>query len=151
MDHGDKLMARVSLVAFGGTGLLILLLAISSILEQRDFLARAPRAAARVLRVEQRTTVTGSGSKRQRSVSDCAVLEFETAAGEIRQADYCYGLLEASFEPGDAALVHYDPDDPARVLVDGFGALWLGYVVMLGMGLVFMAAGAFTHWMVSPA
>jgi hypothetical protein len=120
-------------------------------LEQQEFLGRAAQAQAKVLRIEQRSTTTGTGSNRQTSTSDCAILEFTTASGETRGAEYTYGLLEASFEAGDTTLVHYSEQDPDTVLVDGFGPLWLGYLIMLGMGLVFVFAGGFGYWMMAPS
>lgn len=146
---GDKTMALVALGAFGGTGLLILALGISSILDQQEFLTRTVRVPAKVLRIEQRTTTTGTGSDQRTSISDCAILEFTTGTGETRQAEYSYGVLEASFEAGDTAHIYYDVKDPETVLVDGFAALWLGYLVILAMGLVFVAAGVFAYRMLS--
>lgn len=143
-------MALVGLGAFGSVGLLILALGVSQAMKQFRFDARAERATAEVLRMETRTQVTGTGKHRTTSTIDCAILAFRDADGRRLEAEYTFGLLEASLKQGDTLEVRFLTGDPETVVPDTFAAQWLSILSVLGLGAVFVAGGVLTYVMVKP-
>jgi hypothetical protein len=86
-------------------------------------------------------------------------VEFTTADGEyiqvtpaeVRESQAFGGLVtvdssddgyETVYEVGDRVEVFYDPDDPSNVVLNDFNMLWVGPLVVGGLGAVFSFVGA---------
>lgn len=108
------------------------------------------RTQATVIRVE----TTDSGD----NVEYFPTVEFTTADGEyvqvtpaeVRESEAFGGLVtvdnsddgyETAYQVGDKVVVFYDPADPTNVVLNDFNMLWVGPLVVGGLGVVFTGVG----------
>lgn len=64
-----------------------------------------------------------------------------TIDGVTRTYVASYSSYPAGYAVGDPATVLYDPNNPDKVKLDGFGSLYLGPSIMGGIGLIFALIG----------
>ena len=68
-------------------------------------------------------------------------IRFTAAAGQI--VSYPQGGMISGYYPGERVSVLYDPRDPSdSPCLNAFGALWLGWIMLLGLGAAFVGAGS---------
>ena len=96
----------------------------------RRLISTAEKAAGTVAGFERRSSKGGS--------TDYPVIEFATAAGEIRRFTTSGA---GDFAKGDAVEVLYDAGDPAVARVNVFIELWLGSLALGGFGLLCLGIG----------
>lgn len=102
-------------------------------LGRKRFLATAEAAAGTVVDVR----VEGIG----RNAVSVPLLEFRTAAGEIRRAESLLGSGFRGFAVGEPVAVRYDPADPGRAEVATFAVLWGLALLRAGFALLFLLMG----------
>lgn len=99
-------------------------------LDTRQLIAAAATAPGTVVAFERRSSKGGS--------SDYPVIEFATAAGEIRQFTTSGA---GDYAQGEAVEVLYDASNPANARVNVFLELWLGSLALGGFGLLCLGVG----------
>ena len=114
-------------------GLGFLVSALRIYLARRRFLASAAAAPGKVVEVG----VEGIG----RNAVSVPVLEFRTAAGEVRRTRSLMGSGFQRFEVGEGVAVRYDPGNPDRAEVDSFAVLWGLALLRAGYALLFLIMG----------
>lgn len=123
---GNKTPAVVSLVLslglFAGAGYLFH--------DTRQLVAAAETAPGTVVAFERRSSKGGS--------SDYPVIEFATAAGEVRRFTTSGA---GDYAMGEAVEVLYAADAPANARVNSFMELWLGSLALGGFGLLCLGVG----------
>lgn len=77
----------------------------------------------------------------KRGHSDYPVIEFATAAGEIRRFTTSGA---GDYAKGEVVEVLYDAGDPAKARVNAFIELWLGSLALGGFGLLCLGVGVGT-------
>lgn len=99
-------------------------------LDTRQLIATAETAPGTVVAFERRSSKGGS--------SDYPVIEFATAAGEIRRFTTSGA---GDYAKGDVVEVLYDAGDPANARANVFLELWLGSLALGGFGLLCLGVG----------
>ncbi|AZQ75287.1 DUF3592 domain-containing protein [Streptomyces luteoverticillatus] len=69
------------------------------------------------------------------------VVEFTPAGGTPRKFRDSAGSDPASYEVGERVEVLYRPGSPKDARINGFLSLWLGPLILGGVGLAFTGAG----------
>jgi len=120
---------------FGGIGLALLVGAIAWWFNTRNFIARAAKASGTVVElVEVRDSDGGSSTYKP-------VVNFTATNGTTISFASSYSSRPPAYSVGETVEVLYAPDDPNDARIDGFGSLWLGPVILGGIGMVFSAIG----------
>jgi hypothetical protein len=126
---------RWLVIAFLGVGTLMLVAALLLWNETRSFVARAHQASGQVVELrEVRDADDGSSTWRP-------VVSF--TAGDDRKVTFAssFSSNPAPYDVGETVTVLYLPDEPEGARIQGFGSLWLGPLVLGGLGLVFAGIG----------
>ena len=67
-------------------------------------------------------------------------IRFTAAAGQI--VSYPQSGMISGYRPGERVSVLYDPRDPGdSPCLNAFGTLWLDWIMLLGLGAVFVGVG----------
>ncbi len=103
----------------------------------RRFVARADQAAGVVIENVWRE----SSSSRGRSGAYYPRIRFRTRAGRDLEFLSSSGASPASYREGEGVEVLYDPADPSNASINSFWSLWLGAVLLLGLGVIFSSIG----------
>lgn len=123
---------RVFIHVFLGVGILMLLLALALWNKTRGFIARAATATGTVTElIEVRDDDGGSSTYKP-------VVKFVDPGGEEIRFTSSYSSRPPAYDVGEAVEVLFVPGD-ARI--KGFGSLWLGPLILGGLGTVFTAIG----------
>ncbi|MEO8064893.1 MAG: DUF3592 domain-containing protein [Pseudomonadota bacterium] len=125
---------RWSMYLFVGLGLLLLTFGVSLVVGALRFQARAAHATGTV--VELQTSRANSGKTMYAPV----VRYTPQGHGEIT---FVSGGSSnpPEFDPGERVDVLYVPGNPQKAQIGGFSSMWLGPVVVSGMGLMFTSIG----------
>lgn len=107
-------------------------------LRTRAFLARAEGAAGTVTRLERSES---TDSDNRRSVYYYPYVRFELPSGEVHEFRGGTGSNPPAWAIGERVDVLYDPARPAEARIRGFSSLWLGSVILGGLGLLFALVG----------
>lgn len=99
-------------------------------LDTRQLIAAAATAPGTVVAFERRSSKGGS--------TDYPVIEFATAAGELRRFTTSGA---GDYARGEVVEVLYDARDPGNARVNVFLELWLGSVALGGFGLLCLGVG----------
>jgi len=76
-------------------------------------------------------------------------IEFMTTSGT--KVTYPQGGLIFGYRPGQQVRVLYDPQDPSKTAcVDSFGAMWFVPLMLTGLGVCLLIAGATSLLSASP-
>jgi hypothetical protein len=117
-----------------GVGMLVGALALWN--STRGFVARAQSAPGQVIELlEVRDKDGGSSTWKPR-------VTFTAAAGQQITFDSSFSANPAPYRVGEAVEVLYESTDPAGARIRGFGSLWMGPMILGGLGLVFATIGA---------
>ncbi len=101
----------------------------------RNFVARAQTTQGEVVElIEVRDKDGGSSTWKPRVV-------FQTPAGRKITFDASFSSNPAPYSVGQTVDVLYLPTDPSKAKIRGFQSLWLGPIIVGGLGLVFTAIG----------
>lgn len=99
----------------------------------RQLTTEGERAQGTVVGFQRRSSKGGS--------SEYPVIEFATAAGEVRRFTTSGA---GDYAKGERVEVLYHPGDPDSAKVDAFMELWLGTLALGGFGLLCLAAAIAT-------
>jgi hypothetical protein len=120
---------------FALIGIVLLAAGVYTARSTRRFLATAEKAAGVVIEnVWQDSSSSDGGTYRPR-------VRFRTRTGQDIEFVSDTGSMPAAYRQGEGVTIVYDPDDPAHASINGFWALWLGTVILFGLGIAFAAAG----------
>jgi len=72
-------------------------------------------------------------------------------SGEPREFVSSTGTSPAAYSPNEAVTVLYDPRNSNDVAISGFWSVWLGVVILLGVGGIFSSIGVVTRVLTRPA
>ena len=122
-------------VLFGVIGLGLLAGAIALALNTRAFIATAKPASGTV------TELVPKRDKDDGSITYTPVVLFEAASGESVSFTSSFSSNPPSYAVGEKVEVLYAPDNPHEARIRGFGSLWLGSVILGGIGTVFATIG----------
>ncbi|TNF98281.1 MAG: DUF3592 domain-containing protein [Gammaproteobacteria bacterium] len=145
----DKIMAIIALAGFGLFGGALLLYVYFDYQSTADFMAQAQRAEGTVITVGQRVSITGSGPSRSSSLVDYAEVEYIAKDGSKQVFEQQFGLIEGRPDKGEKVPIAYLPDNPIEGMIISFASLWLGDIVTMIMGLIFIALGVISYRLVS--
>ena len=70
------------------------------------------------------------------------VVKFTAASGEQVTFTSSYSSRPPAYAVGETVPVLYAPRDARDARINGFGSLWLGSVILVGLGAAFSAVGA---------
>lgn len=114
----------------------LILLAVGGFLGYRTsrFRQSAATASGTVIELVERVSHSDEGT----SVVYAPRVQFRTSAGEERIFLSDTGSNPPAFAPGDPVEVLYNPDHPADARLNTFWQLWLGPVICVGIGIVFL-------------
>jgi len=125
---------------FTASGLLILCLSLSDVIETLGFLNDAVKTTGTVERLTTQYTEVGTKPNRSRSITNLAVIRYSNVDETPIVFEHTYGLLEGILEPGQQVTVAYLPQHPEQARVVLFSALWAGHIAMLIMASLFIGA-----------
>jgi hypothetical protein len=134
--------ARLVSILFLCIGALLLAIGAFLVLHTRSFLARAVSAPGMVIE---------NVWKESRSADDEDTgayyprVRFRTASGEPREFVSSTGSSPAAYDSNEAVTVLYEPGNPAEATISGFWQVWLGVVILLGLGAIFFSIGVVTR------
>ncbi|MGA4844567.1 DUF3592 domain-containing protein [Streptomyces sp. G45] len=117
-----------------------------------SFLVDAERAQGTVVALEWRSSggdSDGGTSRRTRGDDEPTaypVVEFRTEDGTPTRFRDSTGSNPAAYEVGERVEVLYRADSPEDARIKGFLSLWLGPLILGGIGLVFTGIGAGLAW-----
>ena len=116
-----------------GVGMLVGALALWN--NTRGFVARAQTTSGQVVELlEVRDKDGGSSTWKPR-------VTFTAPAGQQVTFDASFSSNPAPYRVGDAVEVLFTPDDPGHAKIRSFSSLWLGSIILGGLGAVFAAIG----------
>ncbi|MBC8024847.1 MAG: DUF3592 domain-containing protein [Steroidobacteraceae bacterium] len=122
-------------VLFGLIGLGLLAGAIALALNTRSFIATAKHAPGIVTElIEKRDTDDGS-------ITYKPVVAFTADSGASVTFASSFSSNPPAYDVGETVDVLYAPDNPNEARIRGFGSLWLGAVILGGIGTVFTGIG----------
>jgi hypothetical protein len=81
--------------------------------------------------------------RQHRSTARVADVRFVTQAGETIRASLRQPNSWMRHEPGDVALIRYDPQDPSRTRIEPLSVRLIGAAIALPAGIAFVAVGWF--------
>ncbi len=149
MKNISKVMAILALACFGLFGSAVFLFGYFDYQSKADFMAKAQRADGVVIAVGQRISYTGSGPTRSGSLIDYAEVEYTTQGGSKQVFEQQFGLIEGCPEKGEKVPVAYLPNEPTEGLIISFASLWMGDIVTVIIGVIFIALGVISYKIVS--
>ncbi len=85
--------------------------------------------------------VLGMSSSDSSTAGYHPVVRFATESGESIEFRSSISSHPPAYEKGEAVTVRYDPDHHYNAKIDGFFSIWIGVVVLLPLGLLFMVPG----------
>jgi len=122
-----SLAARLKGGVFAFAGLCVVCGAVAGVVSTRDFLRTAARAPGIV------TRLNAGGFHPE--------IQFTVASGQ--RVQYPQGGMIKSYHAGESVFVLYDPHHPGQdPRLDTFGALWMDWITLFGMGAVFIGIGS---------
>jgi hypothetical protein len=119
---------------FTGVGAAMLIGALVWAFHTRSFIAHAAPAQGTVIDLVESRSNDGSSTWRP-------VVRFAAADGQQRQFTSRFSSNPPAYRRGEPVTVLYDVGDPQDAAINGFLALWLGPIIVGGIGLVLFAAG----------
>ena len=122
-------------ILFGVIGLGLLAGAIALAVNTRAFIATAKHAPGTV------TELVPKRDKDDGSVTYTPVVMFEAASGASVSFTSSFSSSPPAYDVGEKVDVLYSPDNPNEARINGFGSLWLGPIIMGGIGALFAAIG----------
>lgn len=120
---------------FGGVGAAMLVAAVYWGLHTRSFIAQASRAEGTV--IDLVTVSSNSGSPTYKPV-----VRFVAADGREQRFASSFSSNPPGYSRGERVQVLYSAANPGEAAIDGFLALWLGPLLVGGIGLVLFSIGA---------
>jgi hypothetical protein len=102
----------------------------------RRFLASAQEARAEVVGIKER----GGGSGQSRVYYP--VLRYRTQQGATKEVVSSVGSNPPRYKEGESVVVLYDPAQPGDVRIHSFFNVWVGPLVLGGLGIIMTAVGA---------
>jgi hypothetical protein len=129
-----KTIAVVKYV-FGGVGALMLVGALYWALHTRSFVAQASLAEGTVIDLVAVNSSSGSPTYKP-------VVRFVAADGRERQFASHFSSNPPSYQRGERVQVLYSVSRPEDAAINGFLALWLGPLIVGGIGFVLFSIGA---------
>lgn len=121
-------------IVFGLIGVGMLIGAAALALDTRSFVAAAKRAPGSVIELVEKRDSDGS-------VTYKPVVAFTADSGASVNFTSSFSSNPPAYDVGEAVEVLYSPDNPNDARIRGFGSLWLGAVIVGGIGAVFAAIG----------
>jgi len=97
----------------------------------------AESAVGTVIGWEQMKNTSNTGRRLQSGHAYAAAVTFVAADGEEHQFVADWGSESRPYERGEQVTVLYDPDEPGRVMIRGFVAMYLGPLLLLPMAAAF--------------
>jgi len=132
-------------------GCVALVVGAVSLVETKRFLAEAVAGNGIVVNFVEQTSSSNSGGSSSNSGSQlvtvfCPVVRFATPGGGTTQfeADDCSAAR--AFRVGQSVRILYDQQNPTQARLDTWNSLW-GSVLLLPLGLAFLAAGAGLYYL----
>jgi hypothetical protein len=122
-------------VLFAVLGLGLIAGAVALALDTRAFIATAKHASGTV------TELVPKRDKDDGSTTYTPVVMFEADSGASVSFTSSFSSNPPAYDVGEKVAVLYAPANPNEARIDGFGSLWLGPVIMGGIGTVFAAIG----------
>jgi len=119
---------------FLGVGSLMLFIALLLWNNSRSFLARAQATTGEVVELREVRDSDGGSSTWK------PVVHFAVEGRDVTFAA-SFSSRPAPYDVGDRVPVLYLPGNPDEARIKSFSSLWLGVVILGGMGLVFSAIG----------
>jgi hypothetical protein len=101
----------------------------------RRFLASAQEARAEVIGIKE------TGSTGQSRVY-YPVLRYRTQQGATKEVVSSVGSNPPRYKEGESVAILYDPAQPGDVRIHSFFNVWVGPVVLGGLGVIMTAVGA---------
>ncbi len=65
------------------------------------------------------------------------IIEFKTKEGADGKFESTNGRNPSPFAKGDVVEILYDPQNPDKAEIDSFGELWVGNLILPGLGIIF--------------
>jgi hypothetical protein len=122
-------------IVFAVIGLGLLLGALALGVNTRKFIATAKHAEGTVTElIQKRDSDDGS-------ITFTPIVRFETDGGASVSFTSSFSSNPPSYSVGETVGVLYAPDDPNDARINGFGSLWLGPLILGGLGTVFGGIG----------
>jgi hypothetical protein len=142
-------VVRLVFSIFAVVGLGLLAGGIYSVWHTRQFLRNAVSAPGVVVENIWREDRVSSTNQRTRGVSWAYYprIHFQTASGQEIDFVSDTGASPPSYHVNQTVTVLYDPLQPYHASTSSFASLWVGSIVLLGMGVIFTSPGiGFIVW-----
>ena len=117
-------------------GALMLFITLALWNKTRHFIARAATAPGVVTELIEVRDNDGSASTFK------PVVKFTTASGQLVSFTSSYSSRPPAYDVGENVTVLYSPGNANDARIKGFASLWLGTLILLGLGLAFSGIGA---------
>jgi hypothetical protein len=142
-------MKWVALLIFGGIGAAVLLWGLGWGLKRYALFRDGQRTTGTMVAPEapgpEATGRQGDGG----SGSDLGLVEFQTAAGQTIRFPRATGQSGSpEYQVGQKVVVLYDPADPHNAQIGTFSQLWVGPLVLLIFGALFLGAGIASFFLI---
>lgn len=140
---------RLIFTIFGVVGVGLLAGGIWSVLRTRQFLQTAVSVPGVVVENVWREDRTTTGNARREGVTWAYYprIRFRTADGQDINFVSNIGASPPSYRVNEAVAILYDPRQPSNASTSSFASLWVGSIVLLGMGVMFASPGiGFIVW-----
>lgn len=123
-------------VLFAAIGILLLAIGVFVTRRTRQFIAAAETAEGVVLE-----NLWQYSSSRNSSGTYHPRVRFRTQRGNEVEFVSDTGSSPPSYRPNESVEVVYDPENPQRASINSFWNLWLGSIILFGLGVVFTGVG----------
>jgi len=119
-----------------GIGLLIASLFIFN--HTRNFIKKSSSTTGTVIELLQERSTSSGGST---SYAYYPWIRFETEDGRSIVFKSAVGSNPPSYRVGEEVSVLFDPDNPYNAKINSFFSVWLGFIILSGLGVIFAGIG----------
>jgi len=136
-QSSQSIPAKIGL-AFAGLGILMLVIGFFLYRHTSDWLDRSETCEGTVIELKAESSQAGGSS----ATLYRPIFEFQTADGKNIRLESSVKSSSPGVEVGETVAICYDPLRPERGCRDSFVSIWLGVVIMVCIGVVFLVLGS---------
>ena len=141
MSKGKKISLILGL-ALGLAGVVLLFFGFKLLFSTRSFIKTATETNGEVIRVDlSSSTDTDSSGNRSTSTNYRPVVNFTTSDGQDITFASSVASNPSPYEVGDKVTVLYNPLRPHDAKIKSFVQLWIGTLIVGGLGILFTLIG----------
>ena len=127
-------MPKIIKYIFSAIGLSLLVGCFFLYKSTHDFIKRSVQTSGEVTDYKIETDSDGSETY-------YPIVQFKTSQGELIEFTSRYGGKPPAFSTGEVVSVLYDPTAPEKARINTFFSLWLGAMIVGGLGIIFTLVG----------